>query len=80
MASDEMPAAFLKHPHKRGCIGSLYRKSGVVYIDRLGRLDNGGIIAHDFRCNMHWDGCGARVLVTERAVRQLAMDVEETLP
>jgi hypothetical protein len=64
--------AFLKHQHKAGCEGGLYRLDQIVHIDEIGRLDNGGIVAHDYRCNMRWEGCGARVLVTEAAVHAIA--------
>ena len=68
----EYPLTFVKHAHRKGCESSLYRTRNLAHVDRLGRIDNGGIVTHDYRCNMAWDGCGARVLVTEAAVGQIA--------
>lgn len=72
------PAAtvFRKAPHARGCDGALTRRAETVHVDRIGRVGNGGLVAHDYRCNHSWDGCRARVLVLERAVRLLAVAVE----
>lgn len=75
--SDPELMAVSKTPHQRGCDGQLYRLNAVAHVDRTGRLDNGGIVVHDYRCDMGWHGCNARVLVTERAVRMLAVAVEE---
>lgn len=72
----DYPLTFVKAPHRRGCDGDLYRRDGTVFVDRTGRLGNGGIVAHEYRCHKAWDKCRARVLVTERAVRQLAVAVE----
>ena len=67
---------YLKHAHKRGCDGDLYRKGGIVNIDRAGRIGNGGWVAHVYECNKAYDGCKAKVLVTECAVRALAVKAE----
>lgn len=77
----EYPAAFLKAPHSKGCRGELVRAQPYahepVHVDRKGRIGNGGINTHDYVCNTrHWTGCPARVLVTEAAVRQLAVATE----
>jgi len=72
----DYPAAFSKHAHRRGCEGALYDTHAKAYTDRLGRVGNGGLITHDFRCNHRWEGCCARVLVTARAFRLLAVGVE----
>lgn len=68
-----MADTFVKHPHAPGCDGALYRRPETVHIDRTGRLGNGGIIAHDYRCNLAIFGCEAQVLVTEQAVRRIAV-------
>lgn len=73
---DPYPSAFSKHPHAKGCTGSLINASELVFVDRTGRVDNGGIVTHAYRCNRQWQGCKARVLVTERAARVLAVAVE----
>lgn len=72
----QIAPAFLKRPHKPGCKGDLYRRANVVHIDRAGRIENGGWVAHDYVCNRSYDGCPARVLVTEVAVRSIAVSVE----
>lgn len=64
---------YVKRPHRKGCDGALYR-DGTLHIDRLGRLDNGGWVAHRYLCNRY--DCGALVLVTETAVRRMAVAVE----
>lgn len=69
----EYSPTFIKFPHARECSGDLYRLPNTVFVDRIGRIGNGGIVAHDYVCNRSWAGCGARVLVTERAVRALAV-------
>ncbi len=69
-------SAFLKHRHKRGCEGDLFRRQGTVNIDKYGRLGNGGWVAHVYECNRSFDGCKAKVLVTEVAVREIAVNVE----
>lgn len=76
-----MSGTYLKAPHKRGCDGDLYNttlhgRKQLVHVDKAGRIGNGGIIAHDYRCNKAYDGCKARVLVLERAVRLLAVAAE----
>ena len=71
------PDTFTKRPHRPGCTGALYRTVSRIYVDRIGRSGNGPICAHDYRCLRDWDGCLARVLVTERAVRALATAAEE---
>jgi hypothetical protein len=45
-------------------------------VDRSGRIGNGGINTHDYVCNRRYSGCPARVLVTEQAIRRIAMSVE----
>jgi hypothetical protein len=73
----DYPDAFLKHAHKAGCDGALYRSDvEPIFTDRKGRVGNGGIVTYDYRCNQRWTGCYARVLVTERAVRTIAVSVE----
>lgn len=78
----DYPDAFLKSPHKKGCDGQLVRRysslSKVVCVDRLGRIGNGGIVTHDYHCNAASEGCPARVLVTERAIRHIAIAAEAT--
>ena len=71
------PDTFTKRPHRPGCTGRMCRLPRPIYVDRIGRPGNGSICAHDYRCVMEWDGCLARVLVTERAVRALATAAEE---
>ena len=66
----------LKAPHKRGCDGGLYRAPYTVFVDRAGRIGNGGHVAHVYVCNKSWDGCKAKVLVTERTLRILALTAE----
>ena len=77
MSAFGYPDTFTKRPHRPGCTGGLYRLSRPIYVDRIGRPGNGPIVAHDYLCNRYWDGCLARVLVTERAVRALATAAEE---
>ncbi len=76
----EYPLTFSKQAHKVGCEGALYRLKDTVHIDTLGRLNNGGIVAHQYRCNEHWDACPALVYVTERAVHTLAVAAEQRTP
>lgn len=77
-----MDDAYVKQPHRKDCDGQLYNTTifdgikAVAHVDKAGRLGNGGIVCHDYRCNMAWDGCPARVLVTERAVGAIARSVE----
>lgn len=77
---DTLPDAFFKYPHMKGCEGDLVRRVAYgdnhVCVDRLGRVGNGGIVTQDYRCNMAFAGCGARVLVTERAIRRIAVAAE----
>jgi hypothetical protein len=74
LPADCVPAdALARKPHKKGCRGDLYRLPTMVTVDRLGRKGNGGWVAHEYVCNMRWDGCKARILLTERAVRRLAV-------
>lgn len=72
----DLPATFLKAPHKRGCGGGLTRRRETVNIDRTGRIGNGGWVAHDYCCNHAFLGCKGRVLITERAVRLMAVAAE----
>lgn len=74
--SNDYPPAFLRRAHMRGCDGDLHRLPDLLCVDRTGRVGNGGIICHEYVCNRRWAGCKARVLVTERAVRLLAVAVE----
>lgn len=67
---------FSKHPHRRGCHGALYGTGKVVYTDCKGRIGNGGKVTQEFVCNCRWDGCEARVLVSQAAVLRLARSVE----
>ncbi len=71
-----MRATFVKAPHMRGCDGQLFHLPETVCTDRMGRVGNGGVVAHDYRCNTRWSGCKARVLVTETALRELAVAAE----
>ena len=66
------PDSFVKAGHYPGCTGDLYR-GDIVHIDRTGRVGNGSIIAHEYICNRRWAKCRARVIITERAVRRLAV-------
>lgn len=68
-----MSDTFVKSRHRDGCTGRMYRVRGTVCIDRIGRVGNGGIVAHDYRCNGAWTRCPARVLVTETALRSMAV-------
>lgn len=72
MTSDDRPAWHVKARHRPDCTAPLVRRPERVTVDRLGRIGNGGIIAHDYRCGDFYFGCPARVLVLERAVRQIA--------
>lgn len=74
------PDAFLKYPHAPGCNGDLFNTYEVIHTDTLGRVGNGSWVTHEYRCNRRWAGCGARVLVTERACRLLAVAVEVRPP
>lgn len=69
--------ALAVRPHKKGCDGDLFRLPETVTVDRLGRRRNGGWVAHEYVCNRRWDGCKARVLLLERAVRRLAVAAHE---
>lgn len=71
----DWPDTWSKMPHKPDCGGRLYRRVRIVWVDRLGRIGNGNIVAHDYRCTT-WH-CPARVLVAESAVRALATAAEE---
>lgn len=68
--------SWLKAPHMRGCDGQLSREPKTVHTDVVGRLGNGGTVCHEYLCNMRWAGCKARVLVTEREVRAIAVAAE----
>lgn len=70
--SDYLPNAWAKEAHEDGCDGRLHRSHGTVYVDRIGRIGNGGIVAHVYRCNRYWDGCPARVLVPETTMHTIA--------
>lgn len=75
---------FLKKPHMRDCDGELINKTihcggptpKWVHTDKTGRVGNGGMIGYEYRCNMEWAGCEARVIVWEKALRQLAVAAE----
>jgi hypothetical protein len=72
----DYPDVWVKRPHTPGCDGNLFRTiyPPTVCVDRLGRIGNGGIVAHVYTCNVSWRGCPARVLVSERAVRNIAVE------
>lgn len=76
MTAEQLPPAIRKRAHKEGCHGALYRKPGTVCIDRTGRIGNGSWVAHVYECNRAWDNCPAKVVVTEVAVRNIAVSVE----
>lgn len=65
-------APHVKATHESGCDGSLYRLNHPILTDRIGRIGNGGRINHDYRCNRHWAGCPARVLVPESQLHDIA--------
>lgn len=69
-------SALLRRPHSPGCTGALYRLDSLITTDRVGRIGNGGLVAHEYRCNRRWDGCAAWVLVSEMQVRRMALAVE----
>lgn len=69
---DDYPPAWVKRPHRKGCPGSVVNRYETLHVDRTGREGNGSIVAHIYTCNHRWDGCNARVLVAERAIRRLA--------
>ena len=56
---------WVKRRHAAGCDGAMFRDPGIVHVDRIGRIGNGGIVAHLYRCNRCWAGCPATVLVAE---------------
>ena len=74
------PDVWPKRHHATDCDGSLYRQRVTVTVDVLGRKGNGGIVAHEYRCNREWAGCPARVLVAERALRLIAADAIDERP
>lgn len=69
----DYPDTWVKHPHHDRCDGGLYRLKATTCVDVLGRRGNGGIVVHQYRCDRHWKGCPAEVLVAEQAVRLLAV-------
>lgn len=70
----DYPPLWVKRPHVTGCTGAVVNRHKRVHVDRIGRAGNGGIVAHDYRCNMSWNGCNARVLVAERTLRSIAAE------
>lgn len=72
-----VPAAFSKRPHAGGCSGDICRTGETTTVDRIGRRRNGGWVVHIYECNRkRWTDCPALVLVTETAVRNLAVSVD----
>lgn len=72
--SGEYPPLWVKRPHREGCEGVVTNRHQRVNVDRTGRVGNGGIVAHEYRCNWSWNGCQARVLIAERTIRTIAAD------
>lgn len=68
------PDVWPKGYHRSDCHGALLRQREAITVDVLGRKGNGGIVAHEYRCNREWAGCTARVIVAERALRLIAAD------